>query len=452
MAKKKKIRHVQPLFIRISIYTLLPVLTALILLACLIITNESEGQRQHERYLAITATQLLASEASATIDSAGTALDVSLQNLRQNLSHDSGALSLDLIDPAKGLSLFTYQNLNKSAALKSPAPIPTDEILQIQKSLSLMRDGTPYHLNLEGSPQELCAYIPFRHPNTNQFVVAVGCFPYTAPVQTLIQTSRLLLIAVLISVLVALAFAFALSFHIVRPVLAMNRACREILEGNLGKRVLIKSGDEIELLASSFNRMSQAMLITTHAAGDANPLTQLPGNQIIREEVNRRINDDMKFVFFHADIDHFKAFNDEYGLAKGDDVLRHTAHLLTQIAKEVEGQSFVGHQGGDDFILVLEVSQAERIAKAVCSRFDESLKDFYSAEDLARGYFLGKDARSYSISDEGELKRQPLMSISLAGISNAKRPYHSFEDVLEHSINVKKRAKKLPYSVYLIEE
>lgn len=452
MPKKKKIRQVQPLFIRIAICILLPVVMALMLLTSLTVTSERESRQAHEKNLALTATQLLAHEASSALNAPEATLLGSFGSLHKNLVHQSGARSLDIVDPAKGLSLLAPPNAEKSNPVKNTPPLSTAETLQIQKSISLIREGIPYHLNEDESSQKLCAYIPFRHPQSNQFLVAIGCFFYTTPLQTLGHLLPLLVIASLVSLLISLIFAFALSFHIVRPVLAMNRACREILEGNLGKRVLIKSGDEIELLAASFNRMSQAMLVTTHAAGDANPLTQLPGNQIIREEVNRRINEDMKFVFFHVDIDHFKAFNDEYGLAKGDDVLRHTAHLLTESVKDLEGQHFIGHQGGDDFILVLEVSQAEKIAKTFCAKFDESLKDFYSSNDLARGYFMGKDARSYTISEESEIKRQPLMSVSLAGISNVKRPYHSFEDVLEHSINVKKRAKKLPYSVYLIEE
>ncbi|MEW6582937.1 MAG: response regulator [Actinomycetota bacterium] len=99
----------------------------------------------------------------------------------------------------------------------------------------------------------------------------------------------------------------------------------------------------------------------------ASPLTGLPGNPAIEEEVERRIDSGEPFALFHADIDRFKAFNDARGFAAGDMVLRETADM----ARAAAGTHFAGHIGGDDFALVTDATDAPHVAQRLVTLFDE---------------------------------------------------------------------------------
>ncbi|MDG4870355.1 diguanylate cyclase, partial [Guyparkeria sp. 1SP6A2] len=83
------------------------------------------------------------------------------------------------------------------------------------------------------------------------------------------------------------------------------------------------------------------------------------------------------------DIDHFKPFNDVYGYRIGDDIIRLAARVLTQAADpQVD---FVGHIGGDDFLMVLCSSDWEERLERVCKAFDAGVRSFFSPEHLAAG-------------------------------------------------------------------
>ncbi len=454
MKKNKKRRYIKPLFFRIFFSITLPFICLFLIFSYIILKQNAASFRHLEEELAFSAVHHFEHQYSEALRDPKTIADpkVFFQTIDE-LRKASSAEWIGVTDAGKSGSILSSSPRAGSPEVPDEAWLSsTKQTLQIQKTLSVMREGSAFYLFPDETEGKLYVYFPFRQPVNNTYLIAILRFHLTTLQDSFKEVSKMYFLIFVLCLLTALAISLALTYHVVHPVLSMNRAFREILDGNLGKKVTVKTGDEIELLASNFNRVSQAMLVMTHVAGDSNPLTQLPGNQIIREEATRRLNEGLKFVFFHVDIDHFKAYNDEYGLSKGDDVLRRTSAILTEAVKNFDGNNFVGHQGGDDFILILEISQAEKIGQIVCNKFDESMKDFYTAEDLARGYFMGKESRNYGISEDTDVKRQPLMSISLAGVSNLKRPYHAFEDVLEHSINVKKRAKKLPYSVFLIEE
>lgn len=102
----------------------------------------------------------------------------------------------------------------------------------------------------------------------------------------------------------------------------------------------------------------------------ANPLTGLPGNERIRREMIRRLADGNPFAVWYADLDHFKWYNDQYGFHKGDDVIRFTGEILVAVARNhVSEQCFVGHIGGDDFILLSSITDPEIMAQDILERF-----------------------------------------------------------------------------------
>ena len=454
MSKKVKPRRIQPLFFRIFRSISLPMFILLVVFSYLVIQREVKIQRAHFMTEGKNAMTIFEKEFELILNDPKVMDNPEELTLQiKMMEKDTQAERIDLINPIAASSLLVEPNHGKEIRRKKSWVFTSSHMENIQKSFAAKRQGHNYHLLVDTRANKLFGYYPFKNPIDKKMNVAVCQYRLTSLKEAIRETGTVLFGMSIFVLLTTFIISFRLSFRIVRPLQSINKACREILEGNLGKQVKVRTGDEIELLANNFNRMSQALLVMTHRAEDSNPLTQLPGNRQIRNEVGSRIVEDRKFIFFHCDIDHFKAFNDQYGLARGDDAIRMTAKILREAANEYpEDQNFVGHQGGDDFILIVEPSHAEIIAKKVCDNFDKSIKDFYTKEDLERGYFVAADTRSTSLSGDVEMKRHSLMSFTLAGISNVKRPFKSYQEVLERAVPVKKQAKKIPYSVFLIEE
>ncbi|MFN2626460.1 MAG: response regulator, partial [Mycobacteriales bacterium] len=114
------------------------------------------------------------------------------------------------------------------------------------------------------------------------------------------------------------------------------------------------------------------------------PLTGLPGNHRIDAEIAARVATERAFAVCHLDLDHFKAFNDCYGFLRGDEVISAVAAALRQAAAEVAGPAcFIGHIGGDDFVLVCERDQAESVCRRVIDIVDAALPALHDSDDVA---------------------------------------------------------------------
>ncbi|OGR48473.1 MAG: hypothetical protein A2X34_01075 [Elusimicrobia bacterium GWC2_51_8] len=126
-----------------------------------------------------------------------------------------------------------------------------------------------------------------------------------------------------------------------------------------------------------------------------NPLTSLPGSPAIEEEVHKRLAAGDNFAFLYVDADNFKSYNDVYGYAKGDEVIKHISALLAREArKHAPKNYFIGHIGGDDFVLILGVQEAEKTAKAVTEEFDRTIPSFYTEADRKRGFITTADRKN----------------------------------------------------------
>ncbi|MBI4397361.1 MAG: response regulator [Elusimicrobia bacterium] len=167
----------------------------------------------------------------------------------------------------------------------------------------------------------------------------------------------------------------------------------------------------------------------------ANPLTRLPGSPAIEEEVNNRIRRGVPFAFHYIDIDHFKAFNDLYGYAKGDLVIQELATLLMDVAGAMKTPDhFVGHVGGDDFVLIAEPATVDAMAKEISTQFDLKAPAYYSPEDRARGFILTNDRL-------GRTHQFPLMSLSIAVVTNEKRLLNHYAKVVDIAFEIKRFLK-----------
>jgi diguanylate cyclase (GGDEF)-like protein len=204
---------------------------------------------------------------------------------------------------------------------------------------------------------------------------------------------------------------------------------------------IIKPFDPVELLARVKGTLRRAQEMR-----ELSPLTGLPGNIRIQEEIRRRVAEEpQSFGVLYLDVDNFKAYNDHYGFLRGDRAIQSLAWLITDVAHAlVDPPAFVGHVGGDDFVVIVPPAMAEEIAAAVCKRFDEVMPELYDTLDLERGAVEVEDR-------QGTLQRFPLLSVSIGGVTTDRRRFAHFGEVVEVAAEMKRVAKRAGGSSYALD-
>jgi len=178
---------------------------------------------------------------------------------------------------------------------------------------------------------------------------------------------------------------------------------------------------------------------------DANPLTRLPGNVSIQRRISETLATQKPLAVLYLDLNNFKAYNDAYGFEAGDQVIKATAQLIVRCVKASgEGKDFVGHIGGDDFIVVSEPARMEALAMTLVAEFERAAPAFHRDEDRARGKIVSKDR-------QGNAVEFPLVSIAIGVCHNALKPLTSYAQVSQIGTELKKYAKRLPNSRYVLD-
>ncbi|HEY0481906.1 MAG TPA: response regulator [Kofleriaceae bacterium] len=200
---------------------------------------------------------------------------------------------------------------------------------------------------------------------------------------------------------------------------------------------MVKPFDADELLA----RVGKALDRQARELG-ASPTTQLPGADAIQDEIERRIAvGDTGAVACYLDLDNLKAFNDYYGYAKANAVIRQTGDVIRHVIKHNGGPGdFIGHIAGDDFVFITSLERADDVCRAICARFDHLIRLYYDPEDRAKGYIDTKDRF-------GVQRRFPIMSVSIAAISVGRA--RSYAALAELAAVGKRAAKDIPGSTYV---
>jgi diguanylate cyclase (GGDEF)-like protein len=193
---------------------------------------------------------------------------------------------------------------------------------------------------------------------------------------------------------------------------------------------IVKPFDTPELLARI-----RGVLRRSRDTRTQSPLTGLPGNVRIEEEIDARVDRNEPFAILYADLDHFKAYNDHYGFMRGDEVIQTTARLIAEAARTATGNSaFVGHVGGDDFIVVIAPDQVSAVADAIVSAFDAAAPGFYDGADRERGYIEVTNRR-------GELQRFGLITVSIGVASTDRRVFQHYAEAVAVATEMKQYTK-----------
>jgi diguanylate cyclase (GGDEF)-like protein len=203
---------------------------------------------------------------------------------------------------------------------------------------------------------------------------------------------------------------------------------------------IIKPFDPVELVARVKSALRRAREMR-----NVNPLTQLPGNVQVQEEVMRRASGEKPFALMYIDLDNFKAFNDGYGFLRGDEAIKLLAKCAgTAIEQHGGDDVFFGHIGGDDLVAVVDPEVAETVAKDLIQRWDAGVKSLYEPGDVAKGYVEVLDRQK-------KAHRYPLMTVSVGVATNAHRPIGTHWEASEIATEMKQFAKREPRSSFAID-
>jgi len=188
----------------------------------------------------------------------------------------------------------------------------------------------------------------------------------------------------------------------------------------------------------------QMILRRTAENVSANPLTGLPGNNVITRTIEAAIASGRAFAACYADLDHFKAYNDEYGFEAGDGVIKRVAEVLAATLRERGGDSFLGHIGGDDFFFLAGVGVWEDCCREIIRRFDATIAEHYTADHRKAGFIE-------ALSRQGERVRYPMMTLSIGVVTSTHRQFTDAMQVSNLAAEMKKYAKGQPGSAYRVD-
>jgi len=175
-----------------------------------------------------------------------------------------------------------------------------------------------------------------------------------------------------------------------------------------------------------------------------NPSTRLPGPGLIDQEIDRQIRMEQQFAVCYADLDNFKAYNDYYGYYYGDRVIRLPARIIKDVVFDLCHEGFVGHIGGDDFIVVIPADLVPRICEGILRTFDLIIPYRYQPEDRRRGYIITGNRR-------GESEKFAIMTLSIAVVVNKGRMFAHVGEMSHMLADLKKYTKSLTGSNYVVE-
>lgn len=195
--------------------------------------------------------------------------------------------------------------------------------------------------------------------------------------------------------------------------------------------IVVKEDDKYDGIVTIQDLLKKAMEIDVDLAKCANPLTGLPGNLVIDQEVKESVESGKKCTIYYFDLDNFKAFNDVYGFEKGDEVIRILADVLK---KNAGSNDFVGHIGGDDFVMICENFQTVAFSEKIRIEFEQRAHMLYREEDRVRRYIQASNRH-------GVIETFPLVSVTIVSSSNEREAFGSYDEVVSTLAAYKKTAK-----------
>jgi len=196
-------------------------------------------------------------------------------------------------------------------------------------------------------------------------------------------------------------------------------------------------------LGSGFDLMREVTEMQIAAARYANPLTGLPGNVPIQEHMERLLANDQIFVTAYFDLNHFKPYNDVYGFRRGDDIIQRLARILRESCNlELD---FIGHIGGDDFVVLFQSLDWMERCQGMLDRFDRECLALFNPEHVEAGGYRSEDRR-------GAMAFHALVSLSVGAVLVDPAHFHEYQEVARAASEAKQIAKRADGSSLFIDQ
>ncbi len=245
--------------------------------------------------------------------------------------------------------------------------------------------------------------------------------------------------------LLGIIIALTITRRISHSINQLKLSTREISGGKFDRLPEVHHQDELGDLSQAIQKMAQRLKHLEEMNLDANPLTHLPGSVAIENVLDKRLKEESPLAFCQLDLSNFKAFNDRYGYVRGNQVILTTAKIVTEVVKAQGNEgAFVGHIGGDDFVVVTSPERYEKICLAVIDSFDKMVHDFYDLEDRQRGAIQGETRQGQKVSF-------PIMTLAIAVVTNQHQRLQNHVQVGEIAAELKHYAKSFPRSIFVVD-
>jgi GGDEF domain-containing protein len=244
----------------------------------------------------------------------------------------------------------------------------------------------------------------------------------------------------------SVAAAMLITRNISGAVKKLSLATEKISKGEFDYTPDIKNNDELGSLSDAFIKMANRLKQLEVMSLDTSPLTRLPGGISIEKTMQKLIASGDRTAFCLLDIDNFKAYNDYYGYANGNELIKATAEIIGEaVAKFGSADDFVGHIGGDDFVVITKPDSYKKVCTAITGNFDKAVPDFYDDKVRKCGYIVSENR-------EGEQASFPIASLSIAVVTNSKRELSNYVEFGEVAAEMKKYAKSISGSVCVVDK
>lgn len=398
-------------------------------------------------------TELIMENAILESQHKGTSIKYSIANIIKDTSDIDKEIISKITKEASLININQYHIISENgkrlySRTKSDqtGEITLDELRMVNRALTQNSfEGHLFTHRLNQEERTIDLFIPFIYKNKNSAVF------YTTLTMKDINDSmnqlyRECIVISTIIIIIHILFAATISKMLLVPLRRLLHATQEISHGNFNTRVPITGNDELGMLARSFNEMSTAVANMQDEAKGANPLTGLPGNVTISTKIDQHLENGDTFAVLYCDLDNFKAYNDKYGFIKGDEAILYCKQKLIEASQSLFVHDiFVGHEGGDDFVVISPYDCWEQYTQTFIEIFDCEIDQFYNSTDAKNGYIS-------SVNRQGEAQQFPLMSMSIAVVANKIRSFTHHGEVVQVAAEVKKYVKNQDGSCYKIDQ
>jgi diguanylate cyclase (GGDEF)-like protein len=231
------------------------------------------------------------------------------------------------------------------------------------------------------------------------------------------------------------------------PITSVSSQAMARVQKNLYDYVVVTQHSQLHGIVSIKNLLIKLAEFQVNQAMYTNPLSGLPGNVLIEEKMIKFLQDDSKpYSLLYLDLDHFKEYNDSYGFKRGDLLIKEISNILSKyVLLNDHEDSFVGHIGGDDFIAILPHYHYELTCKYIIHEYKNRIKEYYDASDWNNQFVYTKDR-------SGQFGKIPLVTLSIAVVTNEYNRFHSLDEISKKAAKVKKQCKLKDESCFIVYE